>query len=446
MKTMKTMKTKLLIIGCLLGYYSIVAQSFMATQFDNYAGIYSVLNNPANIVDAPFRTDVNLASVSLYAANDIYQVQLSDIMNNSDFESNAKTTFTNSNNIYSNLDILGPSFMFNINKKNSIALFTRFRAIAFVKNIDGNLYDLLTNADLNQDISINNQNFTIATNSWAEVGASYARVLYQKGDHFLKAGVSFKLLSGFYSGYLKANNVSINYDYNGTDVTNIISTSGNFETGNLGDLNNVTDMSTDYDLGNGFGTDIGFVYEYRPSSVTSSTGKGINKYLIKAGISVTDIGSIKFETGEKKVYEANASFTEAEYDSNSDLNNYYSITESKESFSVSLPTAMHLNFDWNVKSKLFLNFNSTFGFGSNANSNDSYIYNYYSLTPRIESKWWSVYLPFTVSDIADLKSGFGFRAGPLTIGSSSILSTAFGYTNQVDINLGLKVPIYHTKK
>ena len=107
---------------------------------------------------------------------------------------------------------------------------------------------------------------------------------------------------------------------------------------------------------------------------------------------------------------------------------------------------MHLNFDWNVKSKLFLNFNSTFGFGSNANSNDSYIYNYYSLTPRIESKWWSVYLPFTVSDIADLKSGFGFRAGPLTIGSSSILSTAFGYTNQVDINLGLKVPIYHTKK
>ncbi|NHN26912.1 hypothetical protein FIA58_014600 [Flavobacterium jejuense] len=437
-------KNVFLLAMCILSL-STQSQSFFGSQYDNYAGIYSVLNNPANIVDSRFKTDVNIVSGSGFANSDYYSVKLSDVLNDpSNFEDYARKTPSGNNSFYVNADVLGPSFQMNINDNNAIALFTRVRGIGHITEIDGIYLEDLQN-DVNQSYNVNNQNFSIASNSWFEIGASYATILMNNDRHFLKGGISVKYLGGIYSGYAKGRNLTVDYDYTGVPLTSTTTINGQIETGNLQSLNNFD--SPIENSGSGFGTDIGLTYELRTNESNSDGSKGVNKYLLKFGFSVTDIGSIKFNDGEKVVYQADSvTFSDAEYAINDDLDTYFTRVSENKSFTVSLPTALHANADWNVYSKYYLNFNTDLNMNKATKPNSNYIKNTVSLTPRYESKWFSVYLPFSVVQDSGLLSGFGFRTGPLTVGSGSIFNGLFGYTNAIDVHVGLKVPIYQNRK
>lgn len=112
------MKSKLLIAIALFSINYTNAQSYFGYLNDNYAGVHSVLNNPANIVDSRFRADINLLSYSGLVTNDYYGVKFFDLLKSDyNFERDAKQYPTNSNNFLLNIDVLGPSFMFNLNKK-----------------------------------------------------------------------------------------------------------------------------------------------------------------------------------------------------------------------------------------------------------------------------------------------------------------------------------------
>ena len=433
-----------LLVFCLLSV-TLQSQSFLGSQFDNYAGIYSVLNNPANIVDSRYITDVNLISASVFVNSDYYAVKLSDVINDaSNFEDYAKRSPSNNNSFYANTDILGPSFQMNINDNHAIALFTRARAIGHITEIDGiYLEDLQDEVD--QSYNVNNQNFSIASNTWFEIGGSYATILMNTERHFLKGGISIKYLGGLYSGYAKGRNLTVNYDYTGIPLTSTTTINGQIETGNLSSLNDFD--SPIENRGSGVGTDIGFTYEFRTNESNSDASKGANKYLLKFGLSVTDIGSMKFKEGRKVVYQAdNITFTDAEYAINDDLDTYFTIVSENKSFTLSLPTALHLNADWNMYTKFYLNFNLDLNMNKEIKPNSNYIKNVTTLTPRFESKWLSVYLPFSVVENSGFQSGFGFRAGPLTFGSGSIISGLFGYTKALDVNVGLRIPIYQSTK
>lgn len=435
-------KNLLLFVICMMSLIT-RAQSFFGSQYDNYAGIYSVLNNPANIADSRFRTDVNIASASVFAGSDYYAVKFGDVLSDSDFENYAKKTPMNSNNLYTNVDVLGPSFQMNINDISAIGFFTRVRGIGHISDIDGIFLEEIE-SDVDQDFNVDNQNFSLATNTWYEVGLSYARVLWDNDRHFLKGGISVKYVGGIYSGYVKARNLSISYDYTGLDITNTTTTSGVIETGNISSLENFDDPEVNG--GSGFGTDIGFTYEFRTNESNANVSKGFNKYLVKFGLSVTDIGGIKFKEGEQVVYEADATYTDAEYAINDDFDTYYTRISENKSFNVSLPTALHANVDWNIHNKFYLNFNTDLNMNKETKANSNYVKNTASLTPRFESKWFSVYLPLSIVQDAGFLSGFGFRAGPLTVGSGSVFNGVFGYTNAIDVHVGLKVPVFQSTK
>ena len=78
--------------------------------------------------------------------------------------------------------------------------------------------------------------------------------------------------------------------------------------------------------------------------------------------------------------------------------------------------------------------------------NSNYIKNTFSMIPRYETRWFSIYLPFSVVEDSGFLSGFGFRAGPITLGSGSLFNGLFGYSNAVDVHLGIKIPLYHNDK
>jgi outer membrane protein OmpA-like peptidoglycan-associated protein len=446
------MKSKLLIAIAIFSISYANAQSYFGYLNDNYAGVHSVLNNPANIVDSRYRADINLFSFSALATNDYYGVKFFDILKSDyNFEKDAKQYPTNSNNFLLNFDVLGPSFMFNLNKKSSIALFTRVRGISHLSNINGSTLNDVQDGN-NASYQVNNQNFSIASNSWGELGLSYARILMDKGQHFLKGGFSAKYLVGVYSGYAKANNINMAFNYTGNSNTSTYTSSGSLEVGNLTSLDNFDDPTDN--IGTGFGADLGFTYEYRPDygkyQYTNKEGgksyhKDQNKYKFRLGVSVTDIGAISYKDAIVSVYNVNTTYTDAQYNANSNFNNLYTIVNQTKSLKFKLPTAIHLNADWRMNKRFYLNLNSDFSAVAAADKNSSYINNNVSVTPRFESKWLSVYTPISYLEYSGLQAGFGFRAGPLFVGSGSIISAMLSETKAIDAHLGLKVPIYQNK-
>lgn len=437
------------------------AQSYNGFLTDNYSGVHSVISNPANIVDSRFKLDINLVGVSAFFGNDYFGLSLKDAFN--DFSKtldNAEKSPSQNNFLSSNLDVLGPSILFNIDYKNSIAFFTRGRAFFNVIDIDGSTLDKEGGFDESEDFSIQEGFLSGAANFWTEIGVSYARVLIDKEQHFLKGGLTIKYLKGFGTTYIRSKNLGIDYDSN----TRTVATQGEFIYGNTGGLDDQGNGdglfdSDENDGDNGFGADIGVVYEWRPDSARNTKmdnkgntiiDKGANKYKLKFGVSVTDIGEIRNKNGVDQTYDLNRTQDIDNFDGASLgealAQNFDLIGERIQSPNSKLPTALHTNADWNINSKFYLNLNADIPLTIKNNINTNRILNQVSLTPRFESAWLGFYSPFSVVQGAGFQWGAGFRAGPIYMGSGSIMSTLLGQkTKALDLYAGIKVPIYHYK-
>lgn len=448
----------------LLSSFYAKAQSYVGFLTDNYSGVTSTIANPANIVDSRYKTDINLVGLNLVAGNDYYGLDvLAAIKDDYDFDLDANKSPSENNNIILSLDVMGPSFMFNLNKKSSIALFTRARSIVNINEINGNTIDALDNDDTN-DFVVNEGDFNMFGQAWAEFGLTYARILMNNEQHFLKGGLSLKYLQGGGSGYVRGKNVTVDFDEDGTDLGGG-ETAGSFDsTGELsfGRFDNFDNDDFDYELpeANGLGLDLGFVYEWRPNHAdytkTNASGetyslKNKNKYKLKLGVSITDLGSINYKEGEEDVYDiTNSNISEDDYDNADDiedfLNSIYTLTESNTGYKTKLPTAIHFNADWSFTKNLYLNFNSDFSLVKKGAENASRIPNITSLTPRYESRLFSLYIPLSVIENNGFQAGAGLRLGVLYLGSASILSVLTNDdTKGADFYLGSKISLKHRK-
>jgi len=207
------MKKIILSAALIVGAMSVKAQSYIGYLTDNYSGVNSVIANPANIADSRFKTDINLIGVSAFFSNDYYGLKVTDAFNDDyDFDLDAKKTlFIGSS----------PNFTFSVGMG-------RARTFFNVHEINGESINQIDNDfDENDDFNLNEGDFYINGNAWAELGFTYARVLMDKEQHFLKGGLSLKYLQGVGNTYTTGKNVTINYDADGTDL------GGGITTGNI---------------------------------------------------------------------------------------------------------------------------------------------------------------------------------------------------------------------
>ncbi|MBC3757734.1 OmpA family protein [Hyunsoonleella sp. SJ7] len=452
-------KTTFLLFFILLSCF-IEAQSFIGYLSDNYSGVHGIISNPSNIADSRLKLDINLAGVSGFGANDYYGINIFDAFKDTySFNTDPKKSPTNDNNGLGNIDVLGPSVMFSLSEKSSIAVFTRGRLFINANELNGNSIESLDDEDV-VDFNINEGNFDFLANAWAEVGITYARVIWDDRQNFLKGGASIKYLKGMGSIYGVGNNVTINYDEDGTDLgggqtTGSISSTGFINYGRFDEFDNDNYEYEVPDNASGFAFDVGFVYEWRPDYYDYRSGgafkneRALNKYKLKLGLSITDIGSINYKDGIKEGYNiTNTGVSEDEFDNADDigdfLNNFYTQTDAGVGYDVDLPTALHFNADYNFNGKFYLNLNTDFSVMKKSRKTANRVANNVSLTPRYESKWFGFYLPLTVVEDSGFRIGAGLRAGPLYLGSGSIIS-AFASDNnrQADVYAGLKIPFFH---
>ena len=100
---------KFIVLLLFISVYNLNAQSYLGYTFDNYAGVQSLISNPANIVDSRFRTDVNILSASSHLAQDFFGIKTSDLLNNNNVDNDTYKYPSTNNNFLLNVDILFPS-------------------------------------------------------------------------------------------------------------------------------------------------------------------------------------------------------------------------------------------------------------------------------------------------------------------------------------------------
>lgn len=458
------MKKILFSMAILAAFTKANAQSYIGYMPDNYAGVQSVLFNPASIADSRFKADINLLSVSGFAGNDLYGVKFFDMLK-SDYEFNtqSKKSYSLTNNGIVNADVMGPSVMFNVAPNHTLAVFTRARGIANYTKINGYIFDALNKGlDKADDFNYLNNNPNAASNYWGEVGVSYATVLYQKGEHFLKGGITAKYLQGAYNDYAQGRNLYFGYTTNKAfpddGNLNAVSTKGEVTYGGSQDFElDSNDIYIDK-KSRGFGADLGFVYEWRPdfkaddvkNAKSANYFRDVNKYKIRFGVSVTDLGYMTYKDRQLDTYDVTGIVSQNKFENMDDyssfLNENYTKISSSRGVKTNLPTALHADLDYNAYKKFYLNLNGDLNLIDRDKLNAISVSNRVSLTPRYESKWFSFYVPVTWMEYSGTEVGAGLRAGCFFVGSGSVVSNLVSKNSKAaDFHLGVKIPIYQNK-
>jgi len=436
---MKTLKPFLLLFTVLIHNTSF-SQDYIGYNVDNFSGIHSVAYNPSNIVGSNFKTDINLISASLFGGSDYFGLNFSSILDGSfDFDNDAERFTSNENTFFFNTSVLGPSFMFNLNKKSSIGIITKGRAVFNLNDINGELFEAIEDDfETENNITFDSQNLNGTIHAWSEIGLAYGRILMDKQQHLLKGGVTLKYLLG--GGSLFVNSPGLMGQYN--DTTEILTTQGEINYGTTEDFDS---DELDFDnLTAGFGLDLGFTYQWHPNRENDSIPIYKDQYKLKIGLSITDIGSIKYKDAELNSYNMNNIVDASDFEDVEEfLDENYANTQAFKDTKIQLPTALHLLVDYRLAKKWLVSAQANLSLVKKDNELASSIINTVTIAPRLETKWFSFYTPLSFRQYGDFAFGGGFRLGPLSVGSGSVFSNLISDNSKTtDVFLGLKIPIY----
>jgi hypothetical protein len=442
---------KLLFLICFCVCNSILAQSNFGLETDNYGGLHHTIKNPANSADSRSKIDVNLYSASVLLATDYTNLTLDNvntIINGESFESLER--FPSSNNeILANVDFLGPSFMFSLGEQRSMGLINRIRVMGNFNNIDGELFESVYDGFPANDFDFEQSNLDFTIHAWYEIGLHYSQVFLSESKNiFLKGGVTMKYLLGGGAAQGSSNALRGNYQTAGDQVN----LNGDFAYTITYDEDQESE-SIFSEMTPGFGMDLGLVYEYRTTESQAAANtdniRAFNKYKLKIGLAVTDIGAINYKDVETTNYiiDGTVSSQDLESDFTTTLEDNFVSNSTRNDIKVSLPTNLNLNLDYHLNKKFYLNLDLNQSLVKKDKFYNNNRLNLVTLTPRYESRFLGAYLPISYSSLGNTAFGFGLRLGPLIVGSGTIISNLTSKKAQAaNVYVGLKIPIYHKKK
>ncbi len=515
MKKIVTKKLNLLLLLAVVSTAS-WAQEFLPALNDNYMGINQASIQPAAIVDSRFKVDINLGGLNSDIYNNAVRFKSEGVINPFSIFTNQdwweEYSYLSDKNgkdksAFVNQTILGPSFLISINQKHAIGFTYKFRSIVNLDDISEPLA-----RSIYTDWKINDQYPDIPTywNKWyhdeniraihhvfADYGLSYATEIFNLGDHYMKTGITVKLLQGLGAAYLQADDFYYYFykqdpEANDADYmswnspmaySGVSENWGSSETGEF-----KFDWNYKFVAKPSVGLDIGLVYEFRPKykdyrydmdGKTDIERRDKNKYLVKVGVSVLDIGRLKYERIQNST-DFTAQFTPGYANSPNPvgITNWMDIEEvdfgfppyvdyvdtiaarfpgginspgtssvaSEEKFTVKLPTAFSLQADVNIVAGLYINLTTFTSLNQSfSKTGNSHYMSNYSITPRYEHKWFSVMIPVQYNQFQKVNVGLGIRAAFIYFGINNLFSGLFNDPYGTNIYFGVKIPIWQDK-
>ncbi|THU34167.1 OmpA family protein [Niastella caeni] len=444
-----------------------LSQQFTGYSYDNYSGVHGMLQNPASVAGSKYKVNINLFSMSALAGNNAYELKkdkfsnfdFSDLEENRDF---LKSANADKKHLWLNTDIMGPSFMIATGRKSGFGLYSRMRTLVNEFNLSDKTFRLFGNDSAFYNTALQESNVQFKAHAFAEAGLSYGRVIYNSPQHLLKLGVTGKYVVGLAAASVYSNKLLVNIAKN--DYINQLEGDFNVRySSNLDDVDDDFSDILDKSSGNhGWGLDLGLVYEWRPESSGWLTTDP-TLYKLRLSASVNDIGSVKYKNSEHgDSYTMNASTRSTddfEKDDDETFDEYFTRLESMniltskahtDKMKVSLPTTLRFDADYHIYKRLFINAGTVVNLlNRNKNQFSAQYATSFTVTPRLEKKWFSIYSPFYYNTLNKAMAwGAGLRAGPVFVGSASILSNFLSNKNvsAADVHLGVTLSIYQRIK
>lgn len=476
-------KISITLLSAVLLSGAATAQREIGIATSNWSGTRGLYYDPSSIADANNKFTIDLFSVNFLADNNLGTISTGNLIkkfyNGKDVALSDVWAYGNKTPFSMTapyVSVSGPGFMWNIDHKNSVALTTGLRGFSQFTNIDKTLF--LSIADPNSITGgmyhLTSQNYAYTASLWSEIGLSYARVLLDKGKNELKVGITLRYLGGVGYVNVSGKNLDVDVNSNNDDITLRPTNDLTYNSNILNSTNNLSSNVTASDFlntflgkkgGSGIGGDIGISYEYRPDydkykydmdGKTNIMDYSVPRYKLKVFASVTDIGSIMYKAANNKQAKVSGTGTLTGDTLKSRVQNYDDFVNYAQSQGITvttanvaavyhLPTALVLGADYKIAGGFFAN---AMFIGNLANKNA--IGNYYSsqvtVTPRYDTRVFSVGVPITYSMLSkSLKAGVGARVAGFFLGSDDMLSLFSKGQYGFNMYFGAYVPINYRK-
>ena len=454
----------MLVLSVLLHYYGMSQNSFGALH-SNYAPTNSLYVNPSSMLDAKVWLDINVVGGGFYANNDFIYLKDRNLireikgaineeprLGDDDIGYNQKQKYYHA---YNRNFVAAPSAVWN-QGDHAVGLSLGGRSYTGIRNVPEFIGRYIEHGiqgyTEQHDINYSTENIRFASLHFAEIKLSYAHTFLKKSRDMFMGGIT---ISKFFS--IAGGGANI-YDFDFLVDDDSLSSVAHL---------NADAMFTPapvFDANGGMGFDIGFTFQRMLSDATSykpnSPKYGCRElnYKFKLGVSIIDIGSVKF-TGGSTLY-AGYDFenfdwlhyarTEANEDNPTDLfeTQEDDIDEGvvRKHNRIRLPTFISGQFDYNLwRSHVYVNATIIQGIPVSDKKFGLRHANSLSVTPRYESYWFEFALPLSLYEYRYPQLGASFRIGPLTIGTDKLINALFKKDIYgADFYFYLKIPIrYH---
>ncbi|GAB2556133.1 hypothetical protein GCM10027190_02730 [Spirosoma areae] len=425
----------------------------------HYGGTNRLYINPAFAADSPSKLYVNIATANAHVNNNYVRYQapfslLRLISGNvpaqyksadgslrfaSDYTREMLDGKPKNGTIWG--EVRGPSFLMQTGPRAAFAVTTRFRAIGQVVGASETLLSALR-ASLNDgalySIPSNDNKFSASTNTYAELGLTFAGTVWENEGRKLLLGATAKFLLGYNAQHLI--NRGMNYqivqdprnasnavlEVNKLDATLAYSTylrNQNLSPGTLFSLSAP---------GRGLGADVGLTYMAQYDADSPA---------LRLGIAIADIGGMTYK-GEEYAY-TNIGTNPVQF-RGSDFNNLSGTsaiieviqnklntgrTPTNQKFSAGLPTSFNVTADYQLSNGFGVNLTYLQDIRS-VQATAVHQPSLLAVTPRYDARWLSLSVPIVYLN-GGLTAGGSVRVGPAWFGTENFLGLLGNNSNGI---------------
>ena len=400
-----------------------LGQNLLGFVNSNYAGVIGTYQNPSSISNSKLKLDVNVFTFGGHLQNNYYFIPRSTYnsinpFNNgfADFKAYQGYNINKKRNyLYTKEQMHLPSVMYSDGKK-AFGFHISWRFESDTKNAPNDVVRCLYEGMFEGKNTIQELNtvkhadkFHFAVASWEELGCTYSKTIVNDGQKYVSAGVTGNLLLGNAAYYY--NNKKIDYYFE--DTTSI---SFNDMYADFGGV-----KPTGLINGLGVGIDLGITYCMGDSAENENNKSGYYYYKYKFGAAILDLGEIRYGNGKK--YSINSYAETTNLDANKlddifNLNNQIEGVKTKDHLNFYLPTALSLQFDYNINNQMFISAN----FIHNLRFTGSQIRRptILAVTPRYEKRWLEISMPLSIYDWRLPRIGFEIRVYNMVFGTEKV--------------------------